>query len=65
MDAALPGDVVCIRWKPRLVMKHCLILSQDGKMIHAVNGSPVVEVNCSDWWREKFAAAFAYPGVNE
>lgn len=55
------GHVVTLRWKPRLVAKHCMIISGPGLAIHAVNGAPVSEIHLSDWWTSRFAAAFAFP----
>ena len=55
------GHVVTLRWKPRLVAKHCMILTGAETAIHAVNNSPVAEIHLSDWWTCRFAAAFAFP----
>lgn len=59
-DAA-SGDVVCMRWKPGVVAKHCLILTDAGKAIHSLQTVPVTEFHLSEWWREKFVAAFKFP----
>jgi hypothetical protein len=46
--------------------KHCGIVSvvasgSPAKMIHAVEGAPVCEVNLSGWWLRRVAAAFRFP----
>lgn len=56
-----PGDVIALRWRPTLVAKHCLILSDENKAIHAIQGSPVSEFWLSRTWRQKFTAAFRFP----
>lgn len=61
--AAAPGDVLCLRWKPRLVVKHCLIMTDEGRAVHAVNNNPVAEIALSGWWHAKLTHAFSFPGV--
>ena len=64
LNEAGPGDVVAMRWKETMVAKHVLILTFDGKAIHAYNKAPVSEIHLSEWWTSKFVAAFRFPGVD-
>lgn len=61
-----PGDILIFRLRPGAMAKHCGIVSEaitDGslKMIHAVEGAPVCEVNLSPWWQRRIAATFRFP----
>jgi NlpC/P60 family putative phage cell wall peptidase len=65
-SAAKPGDVLIFRLRPGAMAKHCGIVSETAsgqslKMIHAVEGAPVCEVNLSSWWLRRIAAAFRFP----
>jgi NlpC/P60 family putative phage cell wall peptidase len=60
------GDVLIFRLRPGAMAKHCGIVSETAsgqplKMIHAVEGAPVCEVNLSPWWQRRIAAAFRFP----
>ena len=61
--ADTPGVVIAMRWKPRLVAKHCFISSGNGHAIHAINNNPVAEIPFTDWWLDKCVAAFDFPGA--
>lgn len=65
VDKASPGDIVALRWREGLVAKHVMLLSYDGKAIHAYNKAPVSEIHLSNWWRKKIVAAWSFPGVEE
>jgi len=39
------GDVIVIRWKPKTVVKHCFILTERNRGIHAIDRNPVAEIN--------------------
>ena len=61
-----PGDILIFRLRPGAMAKHCGIVSEAAsgkclKMIHAVEGAPVCEVNLSPWWQRRIAAAFRFP----
>ena len=58
-----PGDVAVFRLRPDTVAKHAAIVMPAGKMIHAMEGTPVSEVNMTSWWRKRIAATFQFPGV--
>ena len=62
------GDVLIFRLRPGAMAKHCGIVTEaitgDAmKMIHAVEGAPVCEVNLSRWWQRRIAAAFRFPNL--
>ncbi len=59
----LPGDVLLFRFRRHLPAKHAAILVSSDAMVHAVQGSPAVEVSLSPWWRRRLAAAFRFPKV--
>ncbi|MCQ8781089.1 NlpC/P60 family protein [Mangrovibrevibacter kandeliae] len=60
-DAALPGDVVLFRWRRDALAKHCGILDEDGRVIHAYAGSAVVSSALVPSWRRRIAATFRFP----
>ena len=59
----VPGDVLLFRWRAHLPAKHVAILSVDGAMIHAHDGTSVCEVPFSPWWRRHLAASFRFPEI--
>lgn len=66
--AAKPGDILIFRLRPGAMAKHCGIVTKvtssvPTRMIHAVEGAPVCEVNLSPWWRRRIAAAFRFPSL--
>lgn len=62
-SAAAAGDVVIFRLRPGCVAKHAAILTARDSMVHAVEGSGVVEVPLGRWWRRRIAGAFSFPGI--
>ncbi len=65
-DDVRSGDVLIFRMRPGAIAKHCGIVTAAAsgrplKMIHAVEGAPVCEVNLSRWWLRRIAAAFRFP----
>ncbi|MEM9360315.1 MAG: NlpC/P60 family protein [Pseudomonadota bacterium] len=59
----MPGDVLLFRFRRHLPAKHAAILVSSDAMVHAVQGSPAVEVSFSPWWQRRLAAAFRFPKV--
>src|SRR5262245_52441654 len=41
LDAIEPGDVLLFRWRAHLPAKHCAILTEPDRMIHAHDGAAV------------------------
>lgn len=62
-DAMVAGDVVVFRIRRGRVAKHCGILTEADRFVHAQEGVPVAEVALSAWWRRRMAGAFRYPGA--
>jgi len=62
-DAA-PGDVLLFRMAPDAPMKHAAILAENERLIHAYWGRAVVQSRFAPWWRARWAASFAFPGVS-
>ena len=58
---AKPGDVLLFRMSQGVPAKHCAILSDTGKIIHAYWGQSVVETRLVPWWQRRIAAAFTFP----
>lgn len=63
--AARAGDVLIFRMGMGVPAKHCAILSNDGRIIHAYWGRAVVETRLTEWWARRVAAAFAFPAVED
>lgn len=60
---AAPGDVLLFRMDAQSPAKHAAILDEEERLIHAYWGRAVVRSRFAPWWRSRFAAAFAFPGV--
>lgn len=61
LEEMAPGDMVAVRWAKKRVAKHVMILSGNGKAIHAYNNAPVTEIHLNDWWRRRIVYAFRFP----
>jgi NlpC/P60 family putative phage cell wall peptidase len=61
--AARPGDVLLFRMAPAAPAKHCAVLVEGGRMIHAYWGRSVVESWLGPWWRSRLAFCFSFPGA--
>lgn len=55
------GAVLIFRLRAQAMAKHCGILSDFNKMIHAFESGPVCEINLSPWWHRRIAAVFLFP----
>ncbi len=60
---AAPGDVLLFRMHAGAPMKHCAILDEGSRIIHAYWGRAVVRSRFAPWWRARAAAAFSFPDV--
>lgn len=63
--AERPGDILLFRWRGHLPAKHCAILVDAGRMIHAHDGAAVAEVAFTAWWRRHLSHVFSFPGVSD
>ena len=59
------GDMLVFRFRAYAVAKHVGILTDAGRIIHAVEGHAVAEVALVPWWRRHTAAAFSFPGITD
>ena len=65
LTEARPGDVLLFRWREHLPAKHCAILADPDRLIHAHDGAAVAEVAFTPWWRRHLSHAFSFPGVTD
>ena len=56
-----PGDVLAFRWRAGYAAKHLGIVVAPGRLIHAFEGAPVLEIHLTPWWCRHIAAAFRFP----
>lgn len=63
LAAAQPGDVLLFRMDRASPAKHAALLDEEERLIHAYWGRAVVRSRFAPWWRDRAAAAFAFPGV--
>jgi NlpC/P60 family putative phage cell wall peptidase len=65
IEDAAPGDVLLFRMHAQAPAKHCAILDEEARIIHAYWGRAVVRSRFAPWWRARCAAAFSFPGVSK
>jgi len=58
-----PGDILVFRLRPHFPARHCGVLVEPKRFIHAVSGRSVSPAALSEWWRKRIAGCFAFPGV--
>jgi len=61
-DDLVPGDVLIFRITRHGPAKHCGILSDTDRFIHAYAGRSVVEGWLNRWWRSRIVGVFSFPG---
>ncbi len=59
------GDVLLFRMGLGHPAKHCAIISEPGRIIHAYWGRSVCETRLVPWWQRRIAAAFRFPGLED
>lgn len=59
-ELACPGDVLVFRMREGAVAKHCGLMVEGGRMIHAQSGKGVVEVTLGEPWRRRLVAAYSF-----
>ena len=59
------GDVLLFRMGLGTPAKHCAIITEQGRIIHAYWGRAVVETRLVPWWQRRIAAAFAFPEIED
>lgn len=60
-----PGDVLLFRFAPHLPARHCAIVAEPERIVHAWHGRAVCETALGPWWRRRIAGAFAFPDTFE
>lgn len=65
IGAAKSGDVLLFRIETGCPAKHCALISQPGRIIHAYWGHCVVETRLVPWWQRRIAAAFQFPNIED
>ena len=60
-----PGDILVFRLRPKFPARHCGVLVEPRRFIHAVSGRSVSLVALSEWWIKRIAACFAIPGIED
>lgn len=63
--AAREGDVLLFRMGLGCPAKHCAIITEPGRIVHAYWGRSVCVTRLVPWWTRRIAAAFAFPGLEE
>jgi NlpC/P60 family putative phage cell wall peptidase len=61
--AEAPGDVLVFRVQLSGPAKHCAILVEADRFVHAYAGRAVVESAYGRWWRDRLAGVFSFPGA--
>ena len=59
------GDVILFRFAPHCPAKHCAVLAERGRMIHAWHRQAVCETALGPWWERRSAGVFAFPDYPE
>ncbi len=62
-NAARPGHVLLFAAEPGGPARHCAILSQHGRIIHAYWRRSVCETVLTPWWQRRWVGAFAFPDL--
>ena len=62
-DSVRPGDVLVFRMVPGQAAKHCGVLIEPGRFVHAYSGRAVVAARFSRWWQQRLAGVFSFPEV--
>lgn len=58
---AMAGDVLLFRMGLGHPAKHCAIITDVDRIIHAYWGRTVCETRLVPWWKRRIAAAFRFP----
>ena len=60
-ELTAPGALVVFRMAPGRLAKHCGVLTGGGRMVHAMQGTGVIETAFDAHWRRRAVAAFLFP----
>lgn len=64
-DQAKAGDVLLFRMDLGCPAKHCAILAEPGRILHAYWGRSVCVTRLVPWWERRIAGAFSFPGLED
>lgn len=56
-----PGDLVLFRWREGRPAKHCGILEEEGRLIHAYEGACVLSSPLTPGWARRIGGLFRFP----
>ncbi|RJG46432.1 NlpC/P60 family protein [Mesorhizobium sp. DCY119] len=61
-----PGDLLIFRWRAHLPAKHCGIVTEPDRMIHAYQAAGfVAEGSLDPAWKRRIAGVFVFPPIGE
>ena len=63
--SARTGDVLLFRPHSSGPAKHCGVLSDHGRLLHAYWGRAVCETSLGPWWQRRLAGVFSFPGCED
>lgn len=61
LEKGEPGDLVLFRWRDRRPAKHCGILDEGGRVIHAYEGASVLSSPLTPGWAARICGTFRFP----
>ncbi|MBX9456118.1 MAG: peptidase P60 [Rhizobium sp.] len=62
IDERGPGLVLIFRIRPGLAARHCGVMTDARRMVHAHSGRAVHEVDLGDFWNGRVSGVFAFRG---
>lgn len=65
ISQATRGDVLLFRMGLGHPAKHCGILVEADRLVHAYWGRAVCETRMVPWWKRRLAGAFQFPGLDD
>lgn len=60
VETPVPGEVLCWRMRRRGIAKHCAVVAEDGRIVHAYSGAAVCETAEPAAWIAHRAGAFGW-----
>lgn len=61
----MPGDLLLFRLRENWPARHCALLIEDSRFVHAVSGRSVATGAFGQWWRRRLVAHFAFPWLED
>ena len=62
---AAAGDVLLFRMGLGCPAKHCAIVIEPGRVVHAYWGRSVCVTRLVPWWQRRIAGAYSFPGLED